>query len=72
MTDIAARKRLILINNNLVSIPSGFKDLFRTIPPLKHSFAYYGIKEFFGKKQKVEDESVHAFITRRFGSEVRL
>lgn len=45
--------------------------VFRTIPPFSHPIIQSVLKEILISKGKEEDESVHAFVSRRLGSEVR-
>ncbi|XP_076310294.1 protoporphyrinogen oxidase isoform X1 [Tachypleus tridentatus] len=66
----AAQKRLILVSNQLHTLPSGPSHLFRKVPPFSKPFIWYLLRDLIARKKKVEDESIHDFAIRRFGKEI--
>ncbi|XP_011405872.1 PREDICTED: protoporphyrinogen oxidase-like [Amphimedon queenslandica] len=68
----AAQRRLIYTNRHkLVELPSNVSWLFKTKPPFTKPLLAAVAKEPFIKAEpEGRDESVHQFISRRFGAEV--
>ncbi|XP_041648392.1 protoporphyrinogen oxidase [Cheilinus undulatus] len=67
---VASKNRFLYINNQLHRMPSGPSGLFQTVPPFSRPLLLSGIKEIFMKRGKQEDESIHAFVSRRLGQEL--
>lgn len=42
----------------------------KTVPPFSRPIIFSVMKEVLVRKGKQEDESIHSFVSRRFGSEV--
>uniref|UniRef100_W5KTG1 Protoporphyrinogen oxidase n=1 Tax=Astyanax mexicanus TaxID=7994 RepID=W5KTG1_ASTMX len=53
-----------------ISIPKRSNGVVTTIPPFSRPIILSVLKEVLVSKGKEEDESVHAFVTRRLGSEL--
>lgn len=71
----AANRRLIYTEQyGLVDLPSSVWGVLRPSPPFTSQLTASILKEPFNKAKKAEgsDESVHDFIVRRFGNEVRV
>ena len=69
----AARKRLILLKQKLVPLPSSFGDIFRKIDPFSKSMASILLKELLKPKfdlKEDEDISVFDFFSDRLGEEM--
>ncbi|CAH0551814.1 unnamed protein product [Brassicogethes aeneus] len=66
----AARNRMIYANGQLVSLPSGIKDLFVRNPPFSKPLIRHFIKDLVTAREVNKDESIYSFTKRRFGEEV--
>ncbi|ELU06870.1 hypothetical protein CAPTEDRAFT_228548 [Capitella teleta] len=66
----ASKYRYIYAKDQLCLMPTGPGDLIKKIPPFTRPLAAFGWKEPFRKSVKLHDESIHDFITRRFGEEI--
>ncbi|XP_067133269.1 protoporphyrinogen oxidase [Centruroides vittatus] len=69
-TSPAGRKRLILVNDKLITLPNNFMQLFRRIPPFSKAFIWFLLNDVITKRKKIDDESLHNFVSRRFGQEI--
>lgn len=67
VSDDSARKRFLLINGQLNQVPTAPPGFLKTkILPLSAKLRF-GLEPFVWKKCREKDESVAAFVTRRFG-----
>ncbi|XP_070622596.1 protoporphyrinogen oxidase [Erythrolamprus reginae] len=66
----ASKNRYLYVGGSLHKLPSGIKGIFRTVPPFSKSFARSGLKELLAPRGKEPDETIHAFVARRFGQEM--
>lgn len=67
---VASKNRYLYVNGQLHKMPSGPSGVVTTIPPFSRPIILSVLKEVLVSKGKEEDESVHAFVTRRLGSEL--
>ncbi|KAI5092536.1 protoporphyrinogen oxidase, partial [Silurus meridionalis] len=67
---VASKNRFIFMNGELHKLPSSLSGLLKTVPPFSSPIILRVMKEVLVKKGKLEDESVHSFVSRRFGSEL--
>lgn len=51
----------------VVVVVEDFSSIFKRIPPFSQTFLTFGRRDVFAKRQRVVDESVHNFFSRRFG-----
>uniref|UniRef100_A0A673FLS4 Protoporphyrinogen oxidase-like n=1 Tax=Sinocyclocheilus rhinocerous TaxID=307959 RepID=A0A673FLS4_9TELE len=68
---VASKNRFLYVKGQLHKMPSGPGGVVRTIPPFSRPIIQSILKEILIRKGTEEDESVHAFVSRRLGSEVR-
>ncbi|KAL7840419.1 hypothetical protein AOLI_G00257420 [Acnodon oligacanthus] len=67
---VASKNRFLYVKGQLHKMPSGLGGVVRTIPPFSHPIMLSVLKEVLVSKGTQEDESVHAFVSRRLGSEL--
>ncbi|TRY99126.1 hypothetical protein DNTS_028332, partial [Danionella cerebrum] len=67
---VASRNRYLYVKGRLHQMPSGLRAAFRTTPPFSRPIIQSVLKEILVRRGKAEDESVHAFVSRRLGSEL--
>ncbi|XP_049325053.1 protoporphyrinogen oxidase [Astyanax mexicanus] len=67
---VASKNRYLYVRGQLHKMPSGPGGVVTTIPPFSRPIILSVLKEVLVSKGKEEDESVHAFVTRRLGSEL--
>ncbi|XP_070806816.1 protoporphyrinogen oxidase isoform X1 [Pituophis catenifer annectens] len=66
----ASKNRYLYVGGSLHKLPSGIKGIFQTVPPFSSPFIWSGLKELFAPRGKEPDETIHAFVARRFGQEM--
>ena len=66
----SANKRYIYFNDGMYRLPSTVRDSMQAMEPFKSSFAWKVVREFFRKPEYHEDESIHSFVSRRFGDDL--
>ncbi|XP_053331056.1 protoporphyrinogen oxidase [Spea bombifrons] len=66
----AAKNRYLYVNKTLHKLPSSLGGVLRTIPPFTEPLFLCGLRDLVSPKGSQEDESVHAFVARRFGKEL--
>ncbi|XP_061802128.2 protoporphyrinogen oxidase [Nerophis lumbriciformis] len=66
----ASKSRYLYVNKQLHKMPSGIIGLLRTMPPFSRPLIFSVAMEMFVKKRHQQDESVHAFVSRRLGKEI--
>ncbi|KAM9798673.1 protoporphyrinogen oxidase [Neosynchiropus ocellatus] len=67
---MASKNRYLYVNKKLHKMPSGLSGLLRTVPPFSRPFLLSLAKETLRRRGQDDDESVHSFVSRRFGSEL--
>ncbi|GLD73165.1 protoporphyrinogen oxidase isoform X1, partial [Lates japonicus] len=68
---VASKNRYLYVDGQLHRMPSGLSGLLRTVPPFSRPLLFSVAMEILVKKSKEEDESIHSFVSRRLGKEVR-
>jgi oxygen-dependent protoporphyrinogen oxidase len=66
----AAKNRFIYYNGQLNQMPSSLKDLMMNRPPVMKGVISSILREPFVKPTKANDESIHSFVSRRFGKAI--
>lgn len=66
----AARNRYIYVNGQLHALPTSLKALFRRTPPFSKPLVSAFFHDLRSKPKYVEDDSIYAFVERRFGKEI--
>ncbi|KAF5890406.1 protoporphyrinogen oxidase, partial [Clarias magur] len=67
---VASKNRFLYVNGELHQMPSSFSGVVKTVPPFTRPIILSVLKEVLVRKGKEEDESMHLFFSRRFGSEL--
>lgn len=67
---VASKNRFLYVNGEIHKLPSSLSGVLKTVPPFSRPIIISVIKEVLVRKGKQEDESVHSFMSRRFGSEL--
>ncbi|MEQ2285573.1 hypothetical protein AMECASPLE_033299, partial [Ameca splendens] len=68
---VASQNRYLYVRGQLHKLPSGIRGMFQTVPPFSRPLVFSLISEILVKKGKEADESIHSFVSRRLGKEVR-
>ncbi|NXH12730.1 PPOX oxidase, partial [Bucco capensis] len=66
----ASRNRFLYTGGALHKLPSGLGGLLRPVPPFSRALLWSGVQDLLAPAGTEPDESVHAFVHRRFGQEV--
>ncbi|NXK00847.1 PPOX oxidase, partial [Corythaixoides concolor] len=66
----ASRNRFLYTGGALHKLPSGLGGLLRPVPPFSRALLWSGVQDLLAPAGTEPDESVHAFVHRRFGREV--
>ncbi|NXS51049.1 PPOX oxidase, partial [Balaeniceps rex] len=66
----ASRNRFLYTGGALHKLPSGLGALLRPVPPFSRALLWSGVRDLLAPAGTEPDESVHAFVHRRFGREV--
>ncbi|XP_029959396.1 protoporphyrinogen oxidase isoform X2 [Salarias fasciatus] len=67
---VASQNRYLYVNQQLHKMPTGITGLLRTVPPFTRPLLFSIASEILVKKSENPDESVHSFVSRRFGKEL--
>ncbi|XP_047664852.1 protoporphyrinogen oxidase isoform X2 [Tachysurus fulvidraco] len=67
---VAAKNRFLYVNGQIHKLPSSLSGVVKTVPPFSRPIILSVMKEVLVRKGKEEDETVHSFMSRRFGSEL--
>ncbi|XP_030637492.1 protoporphyrinogen oxidase [Chanos chanos] len=67
---LASKNRFLYVKGKLHKMPSNVSALIRTVPPFTRPLLLSGMREILVRKGKEEDESIHAFVSRRLGTEL--
>uniref|UniRef100_A0A8C3J4J9 Protoporphyrinogen oxidase n=1 Tax=Calidris pygmaea TaxID=425635 RepID=A0A8C3J4J9_9CHAR len=66
----ASRNRFLYVGGALHKLPSGLGGLLRPVSPFSQALLWSGVRDLLAPAGTEPDESVHAFVGRRFGREV--
>ncbi|KAG7234467.1 hypothetical protein INR49_004765 [Caranx melampygus] len=67
---VASKNRYLYVKGQLHRMPSGISGVIRTVPPFSRPILWSVAMEILVKKGKMEDESIHSFVSRRLGNEL--
>lgn len=67
---VASQNRFLFVRGRLWRMPAGLRGLLRTTPPFSRPLLPLLLREVFVPKSQRQDESLHAFVSRRFSSEL--
>ncbi|XP_025934868.1 protoporphyrinogen oxidase isoform X5 [Apteryx rowi] len=65
----ASRNRFLYVRGALHKLPSGLGGLLRPVPPFSRALFWSGLRDLLAPTSTQPDETVHAFVCRRFGEE---
>ncbi|XP_069463275.1 protoporphyrinogen oxidase [Ambystoma mexicanum] len=66
----ASKNRYLYVKKALHKLPSGFWGVLKTVPPFSKPLAWYSLRDLIARQGSQPDESIHDFVTRRFGKEL--
>ncbi|XP_078525294.1 protoporphyrinogen oxidase [Lissotriton helveticus] len=66
----AAKNRYLYVRNALHKLPSGLWGVLKTVPPFTNALVWCGLRDLTARRGTLPDESIHGFVTRRFGKEL--
>ncbi|KAM7080445.1 protoporphyrinogen oxidase isoform 3-T3 [Ciconia maguari] len=66
----ASKNRFLYAGRALHKLPSGLGGLLRPVPPFSRALLWSGVRDLLAPAGTEPDETVHAFVHRRFGQEV--
>ncbi|XP_042296949.1 protoporphyrinogen oxidase [Sceloporus undulatus] len=66
----ASKNRYLYVQGDLHKLPSSIGAVFRTVPPFTRPLVWSGLKELVASRGSEPDETIHAFVRRRFGQEL--
>ncbi|XP_075464023.1 protoporphyrinogen oxidase [Ascaphus truei] len=66
----ASKNRYLYVNKSLHKMPSGLSGVLRTVPPFTKPLFLCGLQDLMAPRGTQQDESIHGFVTRRFGKEL--
>ncbi|XP_075048520.1 protoporphyrinogen oxidase [Mixophyes fleayi] len=66
----AAKNRYLYVKKSLHKMPSSLGEVLRTIPPFTRPLFLCGLRDLTAPRGSQEDETIHDFVTRRFGKEL--
>ncbi|BFZ00355.1 hypothetical protein BsWGS_03394 [Bradybaena similaris] len=69
-SDPAAKNRYLYVKGKLWALPNSVVSLFKKLPPFSEPLIKTIISEPFHRRCNEPDETVHSFVSRRFGREV--
>ncbi|KAJ8333033.1 hypothetical protein SKAU_G00419290 [Synaphobranchus kaupii] len=67
---VASKNRFLYVGGQLHKMPSTLSGVVRTVPPFSRPLIQSILKELLTPRGKEEDETVHAFVSRRLGAEL--
>lgn len=69
---VAAKNRLLAVDNQLYPLPSNLLSIFKAMPPLKQSLASALMQDIQNKYcgERLTDDTMYNFVERRFGTDV--
>lgn len=66
----AAKNRYLYVKGALHKLPSGIGGVLRTVPPFTRPLVWSGLRELVAPRGSKTDETIHEFVSRRFGQEL--
>uniref|UniRef100_A0A8D0GV23 Protoporphyrinogen oxidase n=1 Tax=Sphenodon punctatus TaxID=8508 RepID=A0A8D0GV23_SPHPU len=66
----ASKNRYLYVRGALHKLPSGIGDILRTVPPFTRPLFWGVLRDLTARRGAQPDETIHAFVSRRFGQEV--
>nr|XP_003229083.2 PREDICTED: protoporphyrinogen oxidase [Anolis carolinensis] len=66
----ASKNRYLYLQGALHKLPSSIGGIVRTVPPFTRPLLWSGLKELVAPRGSEPDETIHAFVKRRFGQEL--
>ncbi|XP_063001963.1 protoporphyrinogen oxidase [Elgaria multicarinata webbii] len=66
----ASKNRYLYVGRMLHKLPSGIGGLLRTVSPFTRPLVWSGLRELTAPRGSETDETIHAFVRRRFGQEL--
>nr|XP_060614281.1 protoporphyrinogen oxidase [Anolis sagrei ordinatus]XP_060614282.1 protoporphyrinogen oxidase [Anolis sagrei ordinatus] len=66
----ASKNRYLYVQGALHKLPSSIGGVVRTVPPFTRPLLWSGLKEIVAPRGSEPDETIHAFVNRRFGQEM--
>ncbi|XP_024059952.1 protoporphyrinogen oxidase isoform X2 [Terrapene carolina triunguis] len=66
----ASKNRYLYVSGALHRLPSGIGGVLRTVPPFTRPLLWSGLRELVAPRGTQPDETMHSFVSRRFGKEL--
>jgi len=66
----AAKNRFLFVNGKITKLPTDMSILFQTTPPFEKPLLFAGLRDLFKTRQKLDDDTIYNFVSRRFGEDV--
>uniref|UniRef100_A0A8C0JAA4 Protoporphyrinogen oxidase n=1 Tax=Chelonoidis abingdonii TaxID=106734 RepID=A0A8C0JAA4_CHEAB len=66
----ASKNRYLYVSRALHRLPSGIGGVLRTVPPFTRPLLWSGLRELAAPRGTQPDETIHRFVSRRFGKEL--
>nr|XP_006115262.1 protoporphyrinogen oxidase [Pelodiscus sinensis] len=66
----ASKNRYLYVSGALHKLPSGIGGVLRTVPPFTKPLLWSGLRELTVPRGTQPDETIHGFVSRRFGKEL--
>uniref|UniRef100_A0A8C8SQY6 Protoporphyrinogen oxidase n=1 Tax=Pelusios castaneus TaxID=367368 RepID=A0A8C8SQY6_9SAUR len=66
----ASKNRYLYVSGSLHRLPSGIGGVLRTVPPFTRPLLWSGLRELAAPRGTQPDETIHGFVSRRFGKEL--
>ncbi|XP_074836928.1 protoporphyrinogen oxidase isoform X2 [Carettochelys insculpta] len=66
----ASKNRYLYVSGALHKLPSGVGGVLRTVPPFTRPLLWSGLRELAAPRGTQPDETIHSFVSRRFGKEL--
>ncbi|KAJ0066656.1 hypothetical protein NL108_016760, partial [Boleophthalmus pectinirostris] len=67
---VASQNRFLFVRGKLCKMPGGLSGVLRTTPPFSRPLLPQLLRDVFVRRGKDEDETLHAFVSRRFSPEL--
>lgn len=66
----AFSNRNVFVKGQVHVVPNSLNGFFKPKPPFERAFSKMVLQDLFAPKVKLTDESIHSFVSRRFGQDV--
>ncbi|XP_067425746.1 protoporphyrinogen oxidase isoform X2 [Emydura macquarii macquarii] len=66
----ASKNRYLYVSGALHKLPAGIGGVLRTVPPFTRPLLWSGLRELVAPRGTQPDETIHGFVSRRFGKEL--